>query len=204
MNILTMTHNDVIDIVEYSKLLKADIVYITGNMIYGADNTFTILKHIPYSNPYNLSVTFSIKDMMEMFKIASDYEISTVFNQPNIYVAVNKGEHIYQFNHLISSIINITNVNSVSISITEFSNNDKFIEASKLKADEGIILIPLYNEYILTMYKNLVPANKGDVVDLYIHDIIHDSNIFLARYITNKKKPKGLQITTYIIYLKIK
>lgn len=190
------------DMIEYAKCLKADIVYIYGNYIYGTDIGFSYLKQTMFNNELNLNICYIQKDMNNFMKEATDTIIfnSNMIASNTCVLSVNNPIHINSFNRLSTNVNEINFSTQPSLVIDDIRSNNEFEDSINLKASQGIGLCKVNEEYIITLFKNLLPINKKDKVSLEIRDLVSDR--FMSRFTINK--PKNVSIMVDIMYLKIK
>lgn len=187
------------DLLKVSKELKSDYVYINGNDIYGVDDSFIYIKYMQFDNIYNINICFSVTSMATFLKNVCLNEIKLV--NPNLlYSSFDNTleiNNISLINKIEAMIININNLKMKQISvqnepvrgIPEF----EYVLESKSADGTGIFV---YNKYVMTIFKNLIPLKKSDTVLLTIHDI--DEKMFLSNFTVQRRK---LKIEVYIMYL---
>lgn len=190
------------EIIEYAKCLKADIVYITGNYIYGTDISFSYFKHTIFNNDLNLNICYIQKDMNNFIKESTDtiYIDNNYIMSNTVSLPINNPIYINEFNRLIHRINDINSTNNPVLFIDDIRSNEQFEDSINLKSSQGIGLCRINEEYIITLFKNLLPINKKDKVSLEIRDLLY--NRFMSRFIISK--PKNINIIIDIMYLKIK
>ena len=189
------------EIIEEAKVLKADIVFISGNTIYGTDSDFNYLKRTEFINDINLEIVYVQKDMVKFLKDATDtIIINDIVIQSNMInmLYVNNPTHQLRFMRLINKVNELYSYND-TLFIDNIRANNKFEEAINLKSTQGMKLC-IVDNYIISLFKNLLPINKKDVVSLSIKDI--SDTTFLSTFII--KKSASTSILVDILYLRIK
>lgn len=187
------------DLLKVSKELKSDYVYINGNDIYGVDDSFIYIKYMQFDNIYNINICFSVTSMATFLKNVCLNEIKLV-NSNLLYSSFDNTleiNNITMINRIEAMIININNLKMKQISvqnepvrgIPEF----EYVLESKSADGTGIFV---YDKYVMTIFKNLIPLKKSDSVLLTIHDI--DEKMFLSNFTVQRRK---LKIEVYIMYL---
>lgn len=189
------------EIIEYGKNLKSDIVFIQGNTIYGADSGFNYLKSISFENDINLTIIYEQKKMNDLMKVSTD----TIVYKDNIvqsgtdFLYVNIPTYYSKFLGLIDRVDSLLRFNNTTLTVDNLRGQEEFENLINLKTSQGMGLFRV-GEYILTIFKNLIPVNKKDIVRLDIKDL-YDGR-FLSTFTIIK--PKNIIITVNILYLKIK
>lgn len=191
------------ELIEIGKLLKADIVYVFGNTIYGTDSNFTYLKQMAFDNVLGINICYDQKLMNDFIKLCTD----TIVLEGNVLLSnierfvVNNDVHIRNIINLDKKINEIIITNTNTMNVDNVRDNQQFENAIALKSNQGIGLYKVSEKYILSIFKGLLPINKGDKVSLSIYDI--NDNRFLTRFIVTKPKIKKI-ITVSVMYLKIR
>lgn len=212
--------NDMINISDFNeivkgiKAMKADLVYVKGNTLYGTDNNFTLLKTyilntvIPVS-PFTI-ITKTLSS--EFFNSIIDVYIKIDTDINKIYCSANRGavedypEMIStKYNDRIESIIanlsrDINPPFARPIYFGEITNDENFQRFKTIKSGEGADLyIPCGNsEYGLYLYSGAIPMVKADRIYLHIFDL---GNTFIANFQIVKKKDSSVNL--YIKYVKL-
>lgn len=190
------------ELVEMTKVLKSDIIYIFGNIIYGTDSNFTYLKQMTFDNVLGISICYEQKLMNDFIKLCTD----TIVLDNNVLLSnierlyINNDAYIRNILELERKINEMVLVNTNTINVDNVRENSQFEHAISLKSAQGIGLYKINEEYILSIFKGLLPINKSDKVSLSIYDI--NDNRFLSRFIVSK--PKNKIITVSVMYLKIR
>lgn len=187
------------DLLKISKELKSDYVYINGNDIYGVDDSFIYIKYMQFDNIYNINICFSVTSMATFLKNVCLNEIKLV--NPNLlYSSFDNTleiNNITMINRIEAMIININNLKMKQISVENQSVRGipefEYVLESKSADGTGIFV---YDKYVMTIFKNLIPLKKSDSVLLTIHDI--DEKMFLSNFTVQRRK---LKIEVYIMYL---
>lgn len=197
MNIINITILQ--DLLKVSKELKSEYVYITGNNIYGVDNSFIYLKYMEFENQYNMNICFSVSKMTKFLKEVCLNEIKLV-NHNLLYSSFDNTleiNNISLINKIESMIININNLktNEITIDCQNIRGIPQFEYILESKSADGTGIFT-YDKYVMTLFKNLIPLKKSDEVFLTIHDI--DSKMFLSNFTVQRRK---LKIEVYIMYL---
>lgn len=190
------------ELIEFAKVLKSDIVYISGNIIYGTDEGFTYLKQIEFINTLNVTMCYKQSDMNNFIKLATlDIEYSNNTLYSNIEsVQVYNEVYIKSILRLYTAINEIIFNNIPKINVENVRDSNEFEQAIALKSSQGIGMYRVNEEYVLAIFKSLLPINKKDKVSLLITDV--DNYRFLSRFTISK--PKNINILVDILYLKIK
>jgi len=191
---MLITMDELIEIFEYSKALKCDIIRVRNKTMYGTDNNFIHLRVLKsdLNNEFPDMIFYS-RDLFEFMKI-----LQSTPDTPNINISKFITIH-YEYTNIFENLIK--NVSHYAFSIISFYNddlksNDNFNTINAMKAGDGIGLLKLSERYILTLYNGLLPINKSDKVEVYIRDI--DDYRYLANFTIIKKK---FSIDVYFMYL---
>lgn len=190
------------DVVETAKSLKADIIYIKGNTIYGVDDNFTYLKQMTFDNILGLEICYNQKLMNDFMKVCTNdiviQDNSILSNIETLYINnQNYIKNILTLNNKINNIL-LSNINIMNIDTVR--GNEQFESAISLKTSQGIGLYKVNEQYIMSIFKGLLPINKPDKVSLSIYDV--DNTRFLTRFVISK--PKNKAIIVNVMYLKIR
>lgn len=190
------------EIIEIAKLLKSDIIYIIGNTIYGTDSNFTYLKQMTFENTLGINICYEQKLMNDFIKLCTNtITLENNSLMSNIEVLyVNNENHIRNIVNLNNKINQIVLNNYNNLNVDNARDNQEFENAISLKTAQGIGLYRISEEYILSIFKGLLPINKKDKTSLSIYDV--DYNRFLTRFVISK--PKNKVIIVNVMYLKIR
>lgn len=189
------------EIVKGIKAMKADLVYVAGNTLYGTDNNCMTLKtyvldtFIPVE-PFTI-VTKTLSS--EFYNRIIDVNISIDTDINKIYCTANKSsvdefpEMINNsFNDRIKNIVNnltrdICNPMTRIIDFGEITNDEYLQRFKSIKSAEGADLYtPNGNStYGMYLYTGAIPMTKSDKISLKVYDL---GNTFIAEYIIYKKK----------------
>lgn len=220
-----------LQIVEYTSIIKAGYIMIMGNYIYGTDVEFTYLKTID-NTVYDKVLMYNVNDMKNFIKnVLSTPDCELLLYKGNLY-SINKN-HINMIHNMINQnpedhrLVNyLSNVeyieifnykyyirmNSMISNMNIILNNKILYEDYNLREDtqfesilehktaDGVSMYRINRQFILSIFTNLLPINKGDEVSLVLYDI--DMYKFLAKFSIMKKKQK-VKIDIYIMYLYI-
>ncbi len=185
---------------KYAKNLKADIVFITENTIYGTDSSFSYLKTLSFINDINLNIIYIQKDMNNFIKESTNTILysNNMIQSGTQNMIVNIPTYVMNFTELVDRVNHLLNFKH-NLILDDIRGQEEFENLINLKSSQGMGLFRI-NGYILTLFKNLLPVNKKDKVALSIRDIAEDR--FLATFTV--MKPKNVNISIFIMYLKIK
>lgn len=188
------------DLLKIAKELKANYVYIKGNYIYGANEGFVYLKMMEFNNIYNINISFVVNDMATFIKNVALNEIK--LPNPNLLYSsfdntleINNMTMINTIESMIQSIsynMSISHKKIISEPVRGIQDFEYILES---KSSDGSSMFR-YNNYNMTIFKNLIPIKKADKVYLTIYDI--DNTKFLSNFTVDRKKTK---IEVYIMYL---
>lgn len=206
--------SDFNEIVKGIKAMKADLVYVKGNTLYGTDNNFTILK------TYEMNTTIPINPFTIITKTLSsefyngivdvylniDTEINKIYCTANRSAVEDYPEMINNnFNYRIEQIIkNLTaDIYNPFVRIETFgdiTNDDNFQRFKTIKSGEGADLYMPYGNSIYSMYlySGCIPMTKSDRITLRVFDL---GTTFIACFEIDKKK--GSFVNLYIRYVKL-
>lgn len=187
------------DLLKVAKELKSEYVYINGNDIYGVDELFIYIKYMEFDNKYNMNICFSVNKMSKFLKEVCLNEIKLV--NPNLlYSSFDNTleiNNISLINRIEAMIININNLKMKKISVENLNVRGipqfEYVLESKSADGTGIFV---YDKYVMTIFKNLIPLKKSDNALLTIYDI--DEKMFLSNFTVQRRKTK---IEVYIMYL---
>lgn len=198
MNIIT---NDILDkFLKLGKEIKSAYIYIIGNNVYGVDESFIYLKHTTFENTYNIDMAFNLNAMGTFIKNISLNQIKLV--NPNLLyssfdntIEINNPELINRILTMVNNINNLLVSNNKTIERIPVRGESNFEYALESKAADGTSIF-IYNKYVMTIFKNLLPLKKSDKVFLSIID--SKSATFLSNFTIERSKTK---IEVYIMYL---
>ena len=189
------------ELIEFAKVLKSEIIYIIGNMIYGTDSNFTYLKQVEYENVLEITLCYVQHDMNNFIKAST---LDIVYENGMLYSNVEQIDvtnPIYANNiNKLFNAVNMVSLNPIVYHMDNIRGIEDFEYGIALKSTQGIYMYKINEEYILSIFKNLLPINKKDSVSITIRDI--DNYRFISRFIIFK--PKKVTIQVDIVYLKIK
>lgn len=187
-------------LLKIAKELKSEYVYIKGNSIYGVDISFIYIKYMEFENEYNINMCFSVTKMTKFLKEVSLNEIKLI-NSNILYssfdntIEINNISLINKIESMIININNLLNSRQKSISDCDIRGDKGFEYAVESKSADGIGIFK-YDNYVMTIFKNLIPLKKSDKVFLSIYNI--DSNMFLSNFTISRRNSK---IEVYVMYL---
>lgn len=190
------------EIIEIAKLLKSDIIYIIGNTIFGTDSNFTYLKQMTFENTLGINICYEQKLMNDFIKLCTNtitLENNSLMSNIEV-LCVNNENHIRNIVNLNNKINQIVLNNHNTMNVDNARDNQEFENAISLKTAQGIGLYRVSEDYILSIFKGLLPINKKDKTSLSIYDV--DYNRFLTRFVISK--PKNKVIIVNVMYLKIR
>lgn len=198
-NIINISHFN--EIVKGIKAMKADLVYVKGNVLYGTDNNFITLKTYTMDtivpiNPFTI-ITKTLSS--EFYNGIIDVYLNIDTNINKIYCTANKSA-VDDFPEMINNSCNdrieaiINNLNGDMnfpmckiISFGEITNDENFQRFKTIKSSEGADLyIPCNNTtYGMYLYTGAIPMVKADKIYLTIYDL---GSTFIANFRIDKKK----------------
>lgn len=196
-----MNRKTLLDIVDLGAALKADTIAIIGNKIIGTDENMTYFKVSDFDNINNYLLIYNVNEMREFLRSISI--IDTVsFNGCDIASSVGgrintfNNDKLFNINSCLSRIgCYINSINPI-IENKELKEDDGFNSLLQYKSGNGVGLYKISEEFILSIFKNMLPINKNDYALLNIYDI--DSLSFLSKFTIIKKK--NIHIRVYIMY----
>lgn len=188
------------ELLKLAKELKATYVYIKENYIYGVDEGFVYLKVMEFNNIYNINISFVVNDMATFIKNVDLNE--TKLPTPNLLYSsfdntleINNISMINTIESMINSLSFNMNMSQKRIILEPIRGIQDFEYILESKSADGSSIFR-YNNYNMTIFKNLIPIKKSDKVYLTIYDI--DNTKFLSNFTVDRKKTK---IEVYIMYL---
>lgn len=195
-----MTIKEFKEIVDIAKNIKADIIYISGNRIYGTDKQLTILKTMEFDNIYNIKICYENKDIVSALKDATSYTMydDHILFDNSILVPINNPNYIYNIIKNENTILEMKTKGKLSYTDNNIKNDKNFQDILNLKSCNGARMY-IANNYKMYLFSRLLPINKSDNVELNIYDI---NNLYFMSHFTIKKK-KLNEINQYMVYIKI-
>lgn len=206
--------SDFNEIVKGMKAMKADLVYVKGNMLFGTDNNFTILKS--YTLPNNIPIepfTIITKTLSSEF-FNNIIDVCLVIDTDSCKIYCPGTESRFEdYPNMISTIVNskieiiINNLYRDlyspmirKIQFDEITEDEYFQRFKSIKAGEGADLyIPFGNtQFGMYLYSGSIPMVKADKIYLNCYDL---GNTFIAEYIIQKKKLGPIYL--YFRYVKL-
>lgn len=193
-----------INILEYlfkvSKEVKSPLVYIKGNDLYGVDEQFVYLKHTKIDNIYGINIAFVSKDMNTFLKNVDLNEIKFVgenilYSSFDNTLEINNMDMINNIERMAMSIANMTSYCPTKLTVSNMRELEDFENIMTFKSADGIGIFR-YQNYVMTLYNNLIPMKKADKLELTIYDLNERS--FLSNFSIVRKKSR---IEVYIMYL---
>lgn len=200
---------------DISRALNSRYIVLEGDSIFALDDfmgsNFRFTNLNPFADMYtNMSIidTEELK-LFEKEMKSIKYNIDLHLNENKIFTRDGSSININHRSTMNDAILNMLNISNTINSIRNpnfiahtdeaFHINPQYEEIKKLKADDGIGKIVIDNKYVMTLFSNLIRANKSDNVRLSIYDNMIDST-FLSEFIVVKKK---FSVSNNIRYLKI-
>lgn len=193
-----------INILEYlfkiSKEVKSPLIYIKGNNLYGVDENFVYLKHTIIDNIYGIDIAFKTNDMNAFIKGVDLNEIKLVgsnilYSSFDNTVEINNNDMIMNIERMIMNINNMTSYCNNKLLVSNIREIEEFENILAYKSAQGIGIFR-YQNYVMTIYNNLLPVKKADKLELMIYNINERS--FLSNFSIIRKKSR---IEVYIMYL---
>ncbi len=191
---MLITMDELIELSEYSKALKCDIIRVRDKTMYGTDNNFVHLRVIKsdLNNKFPDMIFYS-RDLFEFMKLLQFTPDISDINMSK-FITIHY-EYTNMFENLIKTVSHHT-FRIISFYNDDLKSDDNFNTINAMKAGDGIGLLKLSERYILTLYNGLLPINKSDKVEVCIRDI--DDYRYLANFTIVKKK---FSIDIYFMYL---
>lgn len=193
--------NIVLDLIDKGKILKDEVICINNNKIMGSDKYFNYLTVTSVdTNTVNINYsqsemnTFLKENQKNILQINDD----TLYT-PNSKFKLNISNVNRTFDKLYNAYLDLCN-SDIKFYI-ENVRDEQFESAISKKTSEGISLYKIDKEYVLTIFKGLLPVNKKDKVSLKIYDNKYIKDIFIANFIIDKGK--GVIINVYLSYMKL-
>ena len=155
-----------------------------------------------FENTLGINICYEQKLMNDFIKLCTNtITLENNSLMSNIEVLyVNNENHIRNIVNLNNKINQIVLNNYNNLNVDNARDNQEFENAISLKTAQGIGLYRISEEYILSIFKGLLPINKKDKTSLSIYDV--DYNRFLTRFVISK--PKNKVIIVNVMYLKIR
>lgn len=211
-NIITIS--DFNEIVKGMKAMKADLLYVKGNTLYGTDNNFTILK------TYVMDITVPIQPFTIITKTLSsefynsiidvyiniDTDINKIYCTSNKAAVMDYDEMINnKYNNRIESIIgnltrDIYNPLCRSEEFGDITDDDNFQRFKTIRSADGAELYSPYGniEYSMFLYTGCIPMTKADRIIFNAYNL---GNTFIGQFTILKKKMNPVNL--YIRFVKI-
>lgn len=208
--------SDFNEIVKGIKVMKADLIYVKGPILYGTDNNFFTLKmynmntSIPLP-PFTI-ITKSLSS--EFYNSIIDTSINIDFDSGKMYCIDSKSAMITtECNYRIESIINnlyndlynkihrdTTKQMYKIVDIGDITNDEYFERFRSIKSGDGAELYTPFGDYTYGMYlyNGAIPMVKADKVGLEIFDL---GETFIAAFTVFKKKNQS--VTIYFRFVKL-
>lgn len=204
--------SDFNEIVNGIKAMKADLVMVDGNTLYGTDNNCTILKKyvmntiIPAEKFVIITKTLNTEfyNNITDVNIIIDLDIKKIYCPNNISNIQDKPEMINNIfiNRIISMVTNLSYdiTHSYITDFDEITDDENFSKIKNMKSADGADLYYPKNNIIYGMYlySGAIPIVKADKLYLKIYDT---GNTFIANFIIYKKKLAPLNV--YFKFVKL-
>lgn len=195
------------------KAMKADLVYVCGNMLYGTDNSFNTLK------TYMMNCKISVEPFTVITKSLStdfynsiiDTYITIDFDENTMYCSTNRINNekapvinatlhnkIQLIINSLNNSINIPNINTIDFG--DITNDINLERIKNIKSGDGAVIYNPNGNSIFGMYlySGAIPMTKSDKLGLRIYDL---GNTFIANYIISKKKSNPVNL--YFRFVKL-
>lgn len=205
-----MTLGELESLIEQTKFIKSDIVYIKGNELYGFDIQLVIMKKSQLPFTINNYLVLNIKEWIGLFKELKKCKISyenKVINMNHDHISFKNKNYFYKSNYIIRTIEDkIRNRISVlytdcKVSISNLREDKNFdpILDKNLKSDDGVIMYRKQG-YCISLYKTLLGITAKDEISLSIYDIPNTMYFLSVFRLLPKKNPP---IDIFIVYRKL-
>ena len=203
-----MTKKELLKLDEIVKALKSDMVYITQNVIIGLDKTQTVLSNIECD--INIGdYEFDMKLWSLFIKTVKEEKIEREDYLPwfSKFCTIRfcRSPILRQYDKMMTVYME-DSCNNV-IKIDNFETTEHFARYSALRADDGAKLFKLDKKHMFYLASGMIPANKGDIINLVIGDYCKEQKDgskkfvgFVVHYYIYKKKLK-LTLHRTISYL---
>lgn len=215
--------NDFVDMV---KIMKCDYFLYDSmqNHILGTDDGFFILKQIELEENifYYLSdISGDTKDLVRFASFVTDQGVT--YNLDGWFY-LNDGlppqsTNTIDLRSLVGGFVTpivikfqdiFSRINGIYVHLPRrhlyqnLKSNEKFNELMQLRSDDGVKSFMVGDEFILSIYNNLLPINKPDTVVLEIAEITNGERItsFIAKFMIYKKKKIIVNVFLKYLYLK--
>lgn len=172
-------------IYEQVKKMKSEIICVSGDMSYGADINFIMMKNMPVNNPLNIFIACKLSSLKAVVEGTASVNILTIPYYLNLFSDKQ-------------NLINMIKYNPPTVYKENIRLDESFYEFENYKATTGIFMYR-FNNYTVSLYKGLLSLAKKDITELFIYDINDYS--FLAQF--RVWKNKSLYIDHYTIYMKL-
>lgn len=201
------------EIVNGIKAIKADLVMVNGNTLYGTDNNCMVLKtynmniNIPcdtfiiitktltgefYNNITDVNVVID----MDINKIYCPNNISYIEDKPEMIDNSNINRIMTMYNNLLYDTTNCLDI----VLFNDITDDENFVKIKNMKSSEGAdIYYPNNNiNYGMYLYNGAIPILKADKIHLTIYNL---GNTFISNFIIYKKKSNPVSV--YFRFLKV-
>jgi len=193
------------ELITEAKKIKSDIIYIRpdGN-IYGTDINFFHLKSSTTSI-LGFELCYLSKDMDAFIKNIDDIAVEKIIiNGINMIAengAVVQVLNPFSINEINNKIIRLSYMinNPIIYTNESLQEDDVFQSIISLKTSDGSTIYKIDYIYMMSVFKTLLPINKGDKVLLNIIDIGQER--FLSNFTVVKKKNVIINIYYIMRYL---
>lgn len=170
--------------------------------MYGYDYNISKIAIFPSNIDVPVPMVLSCLELRNLLKTKVLTDLISIGWGPDGYIqTVDIRSYLYLKNTLDEKIAKMNRVIYATPPIKRYSsmeNNDEFMSILNAPAALGAKLFKLDN-YILTLFKGLLPNAKSDKIDLYIYPYTANSDLY--RYIIYKKG--NININVCCIALKL-
>lgn len=204
--------SDFNEIVKGIKAMKANLVMVDCDTLYGIDNNCTILKIYKMNTPIPAEKFIIITKTLntEFYNNLTDVDIIIDLDINKIYCPNNKSYiedkpmmiDNSNINKILSMYYNLfcDTSNSEIIAFNDITDDENFIKIRNIKSAEGAKLYYPKNNinYAMYLYNGAIPMVKADKISLIIYD---SGKTFISNFIIYKKKSNPVNL--YFKFVKL-
>lgn len=204
--------SDFNEIVNGIKAMKADLVLVDGNTLYGTDNNCIMMKKyimnttIPSERFVIITKTLTTEfyNNITDVNIIIDLDTNMIYCPNNISYIEDKSnminnKFIYKIQQMRFNLEYDISHSEIK-SFNEITNDINFEKLRNVKSADGAILYYPNNdiEYGMYLYSNAIPMVKADKAHLTIYD---NGKTFIANFTIYKKKINRIDL--YFKFVKL-
>lgn len=188
-----MTRQELIKLDKIIRMLKSAFIFIMPDKIIGCDNTLVLVSEIDISTGVNMPYEYEMSRWTEFIKAIMAEENERPDYLPWIakfsIKRFSTSPIMVQYNNMRE-----LQCRQISFTLENFESTDQYESYKCLKAADGAKLIKLDRKHMFYLASGMLPANKGEKIDIVLRDILAPNDNgepvfmgFLASFYIHKK-----------------